>query len=259
MNRSRIPSARGAPAVPRALLLVLLIAACPRAAMAFRPFDSTDAAVAAPREFEIEVGPLGYLAEDGSQSLVAPEIRLNWGFAPRSEVVLEGRNFVPRDRAPGEPRDRIEETGLSLKSVLRPGQLQGGSGPSVATEVGLLLPTLHGEPGAGASAAAIVSRRVRAATLHLNAVAELTRSHRPGLIGGAILEGPYAWRVRPAAEIEIQGERDGPTQRSALAGAIWAAREGLAFDLAYRIAREGERTTREVRAGLTWGFPLKRR
>ena len=118
MNRSRIPSARGAPAVPRALLLVLLIAACPRAAMAFRPFDSTDAAVAAPREFEIEVGPLGYLAEDGSQSLVAPEIRLNWGFAPRSEVVLEGRNFVPRDRAPGEPRDRIEETGLSLKSVL---------------------------------------------------------------------------------------------------------------------------------------------
>jgi len=249
MNRSRIPSARGAPAVPRALLLVLvlLIAACPRAAMAFRPFDSTDAAVAAPREFEIEVGPLGYLAEDGSQSLVAPEIRLNWGFAPRSEVVLEGRNFVPRDRAPGEPRDRIEETGLSLKSVLRPGQLQGGSGP--------LDVNLNGVYALTQAVLPHMIERGGGTIVTVSSVAAL----RPGLIGGAILEGPYAWRVRPAAEIEIQGERDGPTQRSALAGAIWAAREGLAFDLAYRIAREGERTTREVRAGLTWGFPLKRR
>lgn len=240
---------------PFTCLFLLLDIFCPRAALAYRPFDSTDAAVAAAGEMEIELGPLGYLAEDGARFLVAPELRLNWGVAPGREVVLEGRNFLPLNREAGEPRDRIEETALSVKSVLRQGELQTQSGASVATEVGLLLPTVHGEPGTGASAALILSRRLGSLTLHLNAAAELTRSHRAGFFGGMILEGPSGWKVRPAGEIVAVGERDSPSERSALVGAIWSAREGLAFDCAFRIARSDDLSTHEVRAGLTWDFP----
>lgn len=240
-------------------VLVLLAALCPRAARGYRPFDSTDAAVAGTDDIEIELGPAGYLAEAGRRILVAPEVRFNWGFARNREVVIEGRNLVPLNRDPGEPRDRLEETGLFLKSVLRQGQLQGAGGISVATELGLLLPAVHGPPGTGASATVLLSRRVGPMTLHLNAAGALTRSHKAGFFGGAILEGPSAWKVRPAGEIVAEGERDSPTERSALLGAIWSTRQGLAFDVAFRIARRDDLSTHEVRAGLTWGFPVHRR
>jgi hypothetical protein len=239
--------------------LVLLCCAWPRDAAAYRPFDSTDAAVVDSGEMEIEFGPLGSLHEDDTRSLIAPEARINWGFAPRWECVLEGRNLVTRGSEPDLAHDRVEETALSVKSVLRDGALQGSAGPSVAMELGVLLPTIHGEPGSGASAALILSKRWSLATLHLNGAATVERSGRPGFFSGAILEGPAAWKVRPAAEVLAEGERSTPTERAGLVAAIWTAREGLAFDAAYRFARQDGVSSREVRAGLTWDFPVKRR
>ncbi|MCI0407725.1 MAG: hypothetical protein L0191_04020, partial [Acidobacteria bacterium] len=203
-----------------------------------------------------ELGP-AYLSEDSMRFLVAPDLKLNWGFASLWEVVLEGRNILPLNAGPDEPNFRIVDTGLFLKGVLREGSLQGRTGPSLATEVGVLLPTVHGEPGTGASAACIVSQRWKGATLHLNGAVELTQSHTLGLFGGMILEGPYAWPVRPGAEVVVEDERDGGRVTSGILAVIWRLRENLSLDFGYKRARERDESIRELRAGLTWTFPAR--
>lgn len=241
----------------RAILPVLLLSvavAWPFTARAYRPFNSTDAAVAAKGEVEIELGPLGYVVERGDRSLVAPSVIFNWGFADRWEAVLEGRHFVQLGNAIQEPRFRVEDTAFSVKGVLREGSLQEKTGLSIATEASVLLPTVHGDPGVGAEWTVIASQRWTDLTVHLNGAAAWTRAHEPGVFGGLILEGHDAWAVRPVAELFAEGERNASTIVSGLVGAIWRVREGLSFDAGVRRARAGGMSTTEVRAGLTWAF-----
>src|SRR3954452_16109750 len=63
-------------------------------AYAYRPFNSTDAAVADKGEMELEFGPLGSLVDDEGRFLVVPSFILNVGFAEQWEAVVEGRNFL---------------------------------------------------------------------------------------------------------------------------------------------------------------------
>jgi hypothetical protein len=238
------------------MLMLVMSAAAP--ALAYRPFNGTDAAVASRGELEIELGPMGYLSEGSMRSLIAPGIILNWGFSSRWEVVLEGKQFLPLDAERGEPRHRIEDTALLLKGVLHEGSLQGERGWSVAAETGVLLPTLRGESGAGALAALVVSRQWKPLTLHLNAAGALTRAHKLGLAGSVILEGASAWRVRPVIEALLEREAAQPELRSGLVGVIWRASEALSLDAGFRVAREGALTARELRAGLTWKLTLRR-
>ncbi len=239
----------------RAALLALGMA-FPLGASAYRPFNSTDAAVAAKGEMEIEFGPLGYLVQGSDRALVAPSLILNWGFANRWEAVIEGRHFVELGSDVQPPRVRVEDTAFSLKTVLREGVLQEKAGPSVATELSALLPTINGEGGAGAECTVIVSQRWPDLTVHLNGAVAWTRAHTPGLFGGIILEGHDAWTVRPVAEVFVEGERDLPTTVSGLLGTIWRASDRLSFDAAVRLARAGGVNTTELRLGLTWGFSV---
>ncbi len=236
--------------------LLAVAAGWPIAATAYRPFDSTDAAVAAKGEMEIELGPVGYLSQGTDRTLIAPSVIINWGFASGWEAVLEGRQFVQLGSDITEPRSRVEDTALSLKGVLREGSLQGRTGVSVATEAGLLLPTINGDPGVGAQWALIVSQRWPDLTAHLNGAAAWTRAHEPGLFGGIILEGHDAWTVRPVAEVFVAGERGAATTLSGLVGAIWRASDGLSFDAGVRLAHAGGMNTTELRAGLTWAFSV---
>ena len=239
-----------------------LVAACfvlgltwPLSAHAYRPFDSTDAAVAEKGEMEIEFGPLGFVKEGPDGALVAPSVIFNWGFARGWELVLEGRHFVQLGEKITTQRFRVEDSALSVKSVLREGTLQEKTGPSVATEIGALLPTIHGEDSAmGAQGALIVSQRWPDLTVHLNGAVAWTRAQRPGVFGGTIFEVHDAWPVRPVAEVFVEAERDVPTAVSGLVGAIWRVRDGLSFDVGLRLARAGGVNTTEVRAGLTWAF-----
>jgi hypothetical protein len=229
--------------------------AWPGAAAAYRPFDSTDGAVAASGEAEIELG-FGWLGQPGARELVAPQLRLNLGFVPRMEAVLEGSSIVPVGPATDAARYRLDDTALSLKAVLREGVLQDRPGPSVATEVGMLLPTYSGERGVGATAALIVSERWAPVTIHVNGEAILRRSGALGAFGGLIVEGPDAWTVRPVGEVFVAGERGAAAEVSGLLGAIWQVSPSLALDMAARQSVRGHVTTREVRMGLTWGFAV---
>ena len=223
-------------------------------ALAYRPFDSTDAAVADDGEFELEFGPLGSLREGTRRSRVAPAAIANFGISGEREIVLQGQLQTLLDPdAPG-PRTSLVDTGLFMKQVLRRGVLQGEAGPSIATEYGFVLPTLHGESGTGFSMAGILSQRSDMGTLHLNSVLSLTRSHHPDLFLGAIAEGPYSWAVRPAAEVFIEQQAGGVRTISRLAGAIWRVRDGLSFDLGVRRAHSGGERVHEVRLGLTWSL-----
>lgn len=225
-------------------------------ARAYRPFDSTDADVVDRGEVEVELAPVGYLNEDGADLLVTPDLVVNLGLHARAELVLEGRGLMPLDHDTEEQRYRLVDTALLAKALLRRGGLQGEEGPSVALEVGMLLPTLHDESGVGAEAIGIVSQRWSCVTAHLNGTAERTRSDGWELGAGLILEGPGRFGVRPVVEATFFRELGEKSEAAGLVGLVWEARDDLAFDIGFRYAREDGSDVRELRAGLTWSVDM---
>jgi hypothetical protein len=235
-------------------LIALSLTALSSPALAYRPFDGTDAAVAAPGEMEIELQPAGPRRDEGGTSLLAPVTVINYGFSENWEAVLEGTGQTPLST---EDPPNLTDAGAFLKHVLRPGSLQDQSGPSVATEFGVLLPDSTGNSGLGASLAGIVSQRFDWGTVHFNAQTAITREHHGDFFTSVILEGPYSWSVRPVAEIFYENEFGKQETISGLVGLIWRVRDDLSFDVALRHALTNGRPVDEIRAGLTFGFPVR--
>jgi hypothetical protein len=238
----------------------LLLLLCPMLwsppTLAFRPFDGTDAAVADPGQVEIELQPAGYRREGSEHSLTGPGARFNYGFAEGWEAVLEG--VAVHELSAGDRRSSLVDNALSLKHVLRDGSLQEKTGPSVATEWGLLLPGLNDDSGVGGSVALIASQQWPWATVHLNLAVAVTRQQHGDVFVGAIVEGPRDWPVRPVAEVFHERDFGGQTTESGLIGAIWQVRETLSFDAGLRRARVNDHSLDEIRAGLTFAFGVKR-
>jgi hypothetical protein len=241
---------------PGAIAGLLLVLAWTTRSLAYRPFDGTDAGVAAPHEVELEVGPVAYVREGGRPPRVAPALVFNYGFAPGFEAVLEGRNqwaLRPADSS------ELVDVALSLKSLLREGTLQGAEGVSVALETGLLLP--GSESRLGLHVASIFSWRFPALTLHLNVGNDLLTSVHYEAVSSLILEGPDQWRVRPVAE--LLAARDFGQRKiaqgllaSALVGVVASWTDAWAFDLALRHGSANRVTEDELRAGFTWAFVI---
>ncbi len=76
----------------RAVLCTTAIIIGMRSASAYRPFDGTDAAVAAPGEMEIEFQPAGVVFSDAQKTLIAPATVLNFGLPQHWEAVLESQD-----------------------------------------------------------------------------------------------------------------------------------------------------------------------
>jgi hypothetical protein len=250
--------------VIRRLPLIVLLVLLPLRAFAYRPFDSTDADVAQLGNFEIELGPAGYLGVGRQEYVTLPSLVLNYGFAPGWEVVFSG--VYELSLGPGltpAQRSAVTQTGLTLKHVLRPGVLQDGTGLSIATEFGLLLPGYSGNPGVtdisqgtGLWLAGICSWRWGDATLHLNLALEVTAQALPGTEDALIIEGPERWPVRPVAELLGEYVAGRQYQATALIGAIWRISEQISLDAALRGGASDHGFIREVRAGLTWTIPV---
>src|SRR6267378_43038 len=235
------------------LVIALCLIAWSGPAWAYRPFDGTDAAVAAPGELEIELQPAGRLHEGGNTTLVAPATVINYGLSEGWEAVFEGQGQTLL--SPSGPTS-LTSAGAFLKHVLQPGSLQDKTGPSVATEFGVLLPDSTGSSGVGASLAGIVSQRWDWGTIHLNAATALTRDHHADVFLGGIIEGPSKWTIRPVAEFFYEKEFRQSETISGLVGLIWRVRDNLSFDVGLRHALTNGHQVNEVRAGLTFGFPL---
>jgi len=63
--------------------------------------------------------------------------------------------------------------------------------------------------------------------------------------------------VRPVAEFFYEREFGQEETVSGLVGLIWQASDKLAFDVAFRHAVTNGRPVNELRAGVTFGFPLR--
>lgn len=241
----------------RSLTALAVVAVCwSPAAHAYRPFEGTDAGVAEPGMFELELGPLGYVKAGKQKSVVAPAAVANYGIGDDTEIVLEGRVTHLLGDLNGTHRTSLEGTALSLKHVLRHGSLQDGAGVSVATECGVLLPEFQGTSRVGATCSGIVSQRWDAAAVHINTALTRTRDQTVTRFLGVIVEGPQAWPVRPVMEVFTEHENNGLKTNSAQVGFIWKYSEALAFDSGFRKARADGQNLTEVRLGLTWSVEL---
>ena len=89
----------------------------PASAWAYRPFVSTDAAVADPREVEVELGYFNLERSGHENTIATPSVVLNYGVAKRLELVGEFRLDV-------SPDVELIDPALSLKAVLGEGVLQ---------------------------------------------------------------------------------------------------------------------------------------
>ena len=241
------------------LVLLLSVALVPRA-LAYRPFDQTDADVAELHMLELELGPLQFERSAGRTAYV-PTFILNAGVLPGWELVIDtsGSGTVAGPREPGEVFDF--EAGVAFKGVVRKGSLQDGEGPSIAVEPELLLPATAGPSGFGFAAGVIVSQRWPALTLHVNLAHRpdrpLGRAHNLAGQVGFIAEGPDEWTVRPVGEVYVEAEHAvrGVTS-SFLGGLIWRISPRVSTDAAVRVGTVSGVGLFEVRVGLTWDLPL---
>lgn len=230
-------------------LALLAVFATP--AHALRPFDGTDAAVADPQSIETEFQPLGYVREADERFVVYPELGVNYGAGSGYEFSLEARRVMRMTEEQPAPSPRFDDFELSVKRILKRGVMQDRKGPSVATEVGLLLPTSE-EKTTGFFGTLVVSDHLRLVGVHLNAEVSRTRAHQTGHFASAIFEFFDHHALHPAVELTIEREGEETTSQGLLVGALWEPRERLVMDFAVRTSYADTHDA-EVRAGMTFG------
>jgi hypothetical protein len=240
------------------IAIVLILMTVPHVALAYRPFDSTDAAVADAGLIEIELGPVAYIDRRDGSVTEAPVMTTNVGLADRWEAVIDAARAITR--SPHERDVETVEAALLLKGVVRDGALQEQTGWSIATEFGVLLPTVNGDDDYGATWGLIGSRELGRTMIHVNAALAQNREGNTELFSGLIVEDVASGPVRPVVELTLGYERGADTQSAgALIGAIWQRGENLSFDMAARAVREDQVWGYEGRIGVTWAFAPARK
>ena len=235
----------------RLLLPFALVCLFPAGAFAYRPFVSTDAAVADVHEIEIELGTFNLERHRGRNNFIVPSVVVNYGFLPRIEAVAE---FVVREDA--RDRARVGDAALSLKAVVREGVLQEKEGPSLALEAGPLLPGgAADERHAGFKGLAILSGSLAPLIWHVNLGGGVNRQSRGFLDWGVIGEWPLNPDFRLAAEINGESVSHRVGAASGLIGVIWKAPwKNLFFDAGVRRGIAGTAPSWSFTAGVTVGF-----
>jgi hypothetical protein len=187
-------------------------------ALAYRPFVSTDAAVADPREIEIELGAFTLERQKGTNAFVVPSVVVNYGLFRNWEAVAE---FSVR-RSPDATVDLVDPA-LFLKGVLKEGVLQDKEGIGVAVELGPLLPsTEKGERRFGFEGIGILTDTLGPITVHVNGGLGIERSSGDlVVIWGMIGELPVSKAFRIVAEVNGETPRRQALRDSVLLGAIW--------------------------------------
>jgi hypothetical protein len=255
---SHHPAIESAPMKRFAGIAVAALALAPARAEAYRPFDGTDADVAEPRVFELELGPVNYFRQGDQAFLITPALVLNYGLGSNTELVIDANPYVALGKlGPGVPRGSLRDDDVFLKHLFREGTVQGKTGVSVAAEGGVLTPEINGVSGLGASLDVITSYQWWWGAFHWNEWVEYTRDHHAYLFSGVILEGPHAWTVRPVAELFYSRDFVSGGTGSVLVGAIWTASKAIALDAGLRLARMGDVNELEARLGLTWSIPTE--
>ena len=221
-------------------------------AWGYRPFIATDAAVADPKELEIELGYFTLERDRGKNAFTIPKVVLNYGLIQDLELVGEfGIGEPPHGTV------RLQDTALSLKAVLKEGVLQEKPGVSFAVEAGPLLPsTGREEKKVGFEGTGIISGELSPVMLHLNLGGGIDRmDNNPFVIWGVIAELPIVPKFRIVGEIDGENTKGKSTDASALLGFIWNPPvSNLSIDAGIRRGISRAAPAWMFTTGLTFGF-----
>ena len=222
-------------------------------ARAYRPFSSTDADVAGPKELETELGYFTLERSAGEDTFIVPQIVLNYGLTSTLEVIGEFDVEKPSGR-----KAEIVDAAVLLKGLIREGVLQDQQGISLAFEAGVLLPST-GADRFGFEGIGIVSGRLSDFTYHLNFGGGLDRGNSQEFaVWGAILEYPLRSSLRLVGEINGESVRGYAAENTALLGFIWESpSSGDSFDGGIRWGISSAAPDRELTLGWTFSFPRK--
>ena len=223
------------------------------AAFGYRPFVSTDAAVADPKEIEIELGYFTLERKKDENTFVIPRAVLNYGLFKNWEAVAE----FAIQRAPDAELDVIDPA-ISLKGVLKEGVLQDKDGFGFAVEASALLPSSEkGEGRFGFEGIGILSDKLGPFTFHLNGGLGIERS-TGDLVGiwGVIGELPVGKGVRLVAEVNGEKPRREDQRDSVLLGLIWQpwSEKNLWLDAGIRRGITSAVPDWQFTLGITFGF-----
>src|SRR5215470_4726525 len=219
---------------------------------AYRPFIATDAAVADPKEIEIELGYFVLERDRGKNTFITPRTVLNYGLIQNLELVGEfGVEKPPHGSV------RLTDAALSLKAILKEGVLQEKPGVSFAVEAGPLLPSTGGEKEkVGFEGVGIISGDLSPVMLHLNLGGGIDRmENNPFVIWGVIAELPIVPKFRIVGEIDGENTKGKSTDASALLGFIWNPPvSNLSIDAGIRRGITRAAPAWMFTTGLTFGF-----
>jgi len=252
MHRIRF-AAPHARALTACLLIVGLL--MPPSCWAYRPFISTDAAVADPQEVEVELGYFTLERDKGENSFIIPRVVLNYGLFRNWEAVGE---FAVLRTPDGDVN--LIDPALSVKAVLKEGVLQEKNGISIAVEVGLLLPsTEKGERHFGFEGTGIASGKLGPFMLHVNGGLGVQRSTGDVVgIWGVIGELPLSSGLRLVGEVNGEKPRREDQRDSGLLGVIWQPwpSRNVSFDVGVRRGFTSAAPDWQFTMGVTFGFPV---
>jgi hypothetical protein len=238
----------------RGLLLICVLLSLASHAWGYRPFVSTDAAVADPKEVELELGYFALEHMDKEKNFIVPQVVINYGITQDWEVVGEFRVEKPARAAA-----QLTSPGLFLKGVLKKGVMQQREGMSVAVEAGPLLPSADPEQnGFGFEGIGILSGELHRFTYHLNMGGGVDRQHtNPFVLWGVIVELPLWASLRLVGEVSGESVRKKIPDDSLLLGLIWQlSSSSLLLDGGIRKSIFRSAPDWLFTTGLTWSFSL---
>jgi len=228
----------------------------PSSTWGYRPFASTDAVVADPKEMEIEVGYFTLERAKGKNTFIVPKVVLNYGIIRDLEVVGEFTVQKPQD-----DEVQLVNPGLFLKAVLKEGVLQDKEGVSLAVEAGSLLPsTGQGERRFGFEGIGILSGRLSPFTYHVNIGGGVDNAKgNPFAIWGVSVELPVFQNFRVVGEVNGESAEGKLPDSSVLLGFIWQPLPSkLLLDAGIRRGISSGAPDWQFTMGLTFSFPVFR-
>src|SRR2546428_5653042 len=240
------------PVTLQTLLIFLFLIFSPSLVLGYRPFVSTDAAVADVKKMEIELGYFNWERERGQNTFIVPKAILNYGLIHNLELVGE---FAVEEPSRGPVR--LADPALSLKAVLKEGVLQEKDGVSFAVEAGPLLPSTNKEEKRfGFEGIGILSGKLEPLTYHVNFGGGVDRArNNPFVVWGLIAELPITPKLRLVGEINGESVRGNRPDNSALIGFIWKSPlSNLSIDAGIRRGISSAAADWMFTTGLTFSF-----
>jgi hypothetical protein len=220
---------------------------------AYRPFDSTDAAVLEKGETEIELGLYNFTDDGGLDEISIPSFIFNYGLTDTWEIIAE---FELQTYKEGDDDNcELKDPAIFLKHVFKEGFLQDKDGACMAVEFGVLLPsTVNGEHTTGLEAIGIYSGQLSDFVYHINLGAELDRSDFAlNAVWGTILEYPINDKFRIVGEINGTFKRNDIPSNSGLIGFIWEVGD-INFDLGVRRGFSSNASDWGLTTGISFAF-----